>query len=166
MEIFAGPARLRAANHPPSFPSYRLSTSTWTDARVLAAARGIRGACCAGAAPGWLGAGAAGCCALVKGAAAILAATARTGTTRMTRAPFFFGEKRRLEIPLLHFLEESLVLLTLLKRLGVGREIWQILVISLSEPFPEIGFSSLGRVFFGQRGDLLVVHDLCLRKCC
>src|SRR4051812_13908096 len=90
MEIFAGPARLRAPNHPPSFESYRLSTNTSTDARVLAAALGIRGACWAGVA--LVGADAAGCWAAAKGAATRLTVTARTGNTRMTLAPFFWGE--------------------------------------------------------------------------
>src|SRR5713101_7850327 len=55
MAIFAGPAKFRAPNHPPSCLSQRLSMSTATDARVLAVALGIRGA-------GWAGwvAGAAG----------------------------------------------------------------------------------------------------------
>src|SRR6266478_8716945 len=52
MVIFAGPAKFRAPNHPPSSLSQRLSISTATDARVLAVALGIRGA-------GWV-AGAAG----------------------------------------------------------------------------------------------------------
>src|SRR5689334_10912501 len=82
MEIFAGPARFSAPNHPPSFESYRLSINTSTDARVLAAALGIRGACCDGAA---VEAGAAGCCAFANGAATTMADTARTGTARMIR---------------------------------------------------------------------------------
>src|SRR5258706_9060096 len=48
MVIFAGPAKFRAPNHPPSCLSQRLSMSTATDARVLAVALGIRGA-------GWAG---------------------------------------------------------------------------------------------------------------
>src|SRR6202035_3790141 len=61
MAIFAGPAKFRAPNHPPSCLSQRLSMSTATDARVLAVALGIRGAGWAawGACAGWV-AGAAG----------------------------------------------------------------------------------------------------------
>src|SRR2546423_13952103 len=76
MVIRAGPARFSAPNHPPSFASKRLSINTWTDALVLAAALGIRGAGCA--------AGAAGCGAaggrFPPAAAAV--ATAKTLSTR------------------------------------------------------------------------------------
>src|SRR3954463_7859364 len=142
MAIRAGPARLSAPNQPPS--PHRLSTSTCTDARVLAVARGIRGA-------GWVaGAGAA--------AGAGWPCAPRSAAVNASAAITPDRKTLILEIPLPHLLEEPLVLLPLFERLGVTWKIGQILVVSFSESFACIRLRCLGCVLPRQRRDFLIVH--------
>src|SRR2546423_2619848 len=159
MVIRAGPARFSAPNHPPSFAAKRLSINAWTDALVLAAALGIRGAGCAAGAAGCGAAG--GCCA----PAADAVATAITLSKRKTLILEFLRTdarklKGQLKVSFLHLGEELFRLFLGLDRRFIGGIVRQILVVLFSESLWHLGIAAtLGGIFFGKRHQLAVIHD-------
>src|SRR5437868_7693128 len=151
MVIRAGPARFSAPNHPPSFASKRLSINTWTDALVLAAALGIRGAGCAAGAAGCEAA--AGCCA----PAADAVATAITLSKRKTLILEFLRTdarklKGQLKVSFLHLGEELFRLFLGLDRRFIGGIVRQILVVLFSESLWPLGVPpAFAAIFFASR---------------
>src|SRR5438477_5078007 len=133
--------------------------STWTEALVLAVARGIRGA-------GWVGAGAGGapaggCCAWAADAP-VKKTTARKRETLIENpSPSFRGNgKSSLKVSFLHLGKELLRFFLRLDSCFIGRIVRQILVVLFSESLGHLRVrAALGSILFGKRQKFAVVHD-------